>query len=115
MSLHMLNWVPLPEMDSQLETEQRRSPRIYCRVPVQLRASDGRDFTAMCIDVSANGIGVQSNLLLGVGLRLHLVVPKPNGDISLVPMLVIYRMENHYGLSALGAYKDVLDLIPMQA
>lgn len=30
-------------------------------------------------------------------------------------MLVIYRMDKHYGLSALGSFEDVLNLIPLQA
>jgi len=31
-----------------------------------------------------------------------------------VPMLVIYRMEKQYGLSALDSYEDLLDLVPLQ-
>ena len=111
----MLDCVPIPEMDTPSKPELRHATRIHCRVAVQLKTSDGRDLAATCLDVSVNGIGIETNYVLAVGQRLHLMVPKANGDISHVPMLVIYRMENRFGLSALGAYEDVLNLIPVQA
>jgi hypothetical protein len=108
-----LDCVPLPEMDAKHQN-RRRSARVYCRVPVTLRSSDGRDIQATCLDVNHNGIGIETHNQLAVGQRLQLLVPK-NGDVKAVPMLVMFRMNTHYGLSALDAYEHVLDLIPTQA
>ena len=88
---------------------------MYCRVPVTLRSSNGRDISATCLDVNFNGVGIESEYKLAVGQRLELLVRKHDGEITPVPMLVIFRMDKHYGLSALDAYEDVLDLIPTQA
>jgi hypothetical protein len=93
----------------------RHSARIHCRVPITLRTSDGRDISAVCLDVNRNGIGIESQHVFTVGQRLNLLVAKSKGDPSLVPMLVIYRMDKHYGLSALGAFEEVLNLLPAQS
>jgi len=95
-------------------SEKRRTPRVYCRVPVTLRSSDGRDISATCMDVNYNGVGIESEHKLSVGQRLELLVRKNDGKVTPVPMLVMFRMDKHYGLSALDAFEDVLDLIPLQ-
>jgi len=102
-------------MNDKLQSEKRRSQRIFCRVPVTLRSYDGREIPAMCLDVNFNGVGLETDGPLAVGQRVELLVRKRDGDITPVPMLVIFRMEKHYGLSALDAYEDVLELIPTQA
>jgi hypothetical protein len=101
-------------MDQQ-QQNRRRSHRVFCRVPVTLRSTDGRDISAICLDVNQNGVGIETHNQLAVGQRLQLLVPHKNGEISPVPMLVMFRMNTHYGLSALDAYEQVLDLIPTNA
>jgi len=105
--------VPLPAMDEK--QDKRRSPRVNCHVPVTLRSSDGRDLSATCLDINLNGIGVETHNRLAVGQRVQLLVPSKNGDVTPVPMLVIFRMDKQYGLSALGAFEHVLDLLPIEA
>jgi len=95
--------------------EKRRSQRIFCRVPVTLRAYDGREIPATCLDVNFNGVGLETEGPLAVGQRIELLVRRRDGEVTPVPMLVIFRMEKHYGLSALDAYEDILELIPTQA
>lgn len=112
---HAVDCVPLPEMNDPETTEIRRTPRVPCRVPVMLRRSDGRDVSAICTDVNASGIATESDSVLAVGERVKLLVRKHNGEVKPVPMLVMYRMEKHYGLSALDGFEDVLDLLPTQA
>ncbi|HUN87965.1 MAG TPA: PilZ domain-containing protein [Terriglobales bacterium] len=102
-------------MNDRFQSEKRRSERIFCRVPVTLRSYDGREIPATCLDVNFNGVGLETEGPLSVGQRIELLVRKRNGDVTPVPMLVIFRMEKHYGLSALDAYEDVLELIPTQA
>lgn len=113
-SSRILDCVPLPDMTDQ-SSEKRRSPRVFCRVPVTLRSSDGREISATCLDVNFNGVGLETEHALTVGQRLELLVRKNGGEVTPVPMLVIFRMDKHYGLSALDAYEDVLELIPMQS
>ena len=96
-------------------SDRRRSSRVHCHVPVTLQSSDGRDIPAVCLDVNSNGVGVETEHRLAVGQRVELLVRKKNGKIARVPMLVIFRMEKQYGLSALDSYEDVLELIPVQA
>ena len=110
-----LNCVPLPVMNDKFQPDKRRSSRIFCRVPVTLRAYDGREISATCLDVNFNGVGLETDGPLSVGQRVELLVRKRGGEVTPVPMLVIFRMERHYGLSALDAYEDVLELIPAQA
>jgi len=111
---HRLDCAPLPEMDHPRK-DKRRSPRVFCRVPVTLRSTDGRDISAVCLDVNRNGVGIETHSRLAVGQRLELLVHGKNGEVTPVPMLVMFRMDKHYGLSALGAYEHVLDLLPPQA
>ncbi len=108
-----VDYVPIPEMDNPSQ-DKRRSARIPCRVPVTLRSTDGRDIQAICLDVNQDGIGIETYNQLAVGQRLELLVPKGNGDVKTVPMLVMFRMKTHFGLSALAAHEHVLDLIPTQ-
>jgi hypothetical protein len=106
----MSDCVPLP-LDGLLGTiEQRNSERVYCQRPVQLRTSDRREFAGLCTDVNQSGIGLDSKRVLAVGQRLELMI---NAERR-VPMLVIYRMGDHYGLSALGSYEMLLELLPRQ-
>jgi len=109
----MVDCVPLPQMNDQQPSEKRQSTRIFCNVPVQLQTSDGGEFSATCLDVNHNGVGIECGRVLTVGQRVHLMVPG-RGNAT-VPMLVIYRMDKHYGLSALGGFEEVLNLIPMQS
>lgn len=102
-------------MNDRQPHEKRRSARVHCRVPVTMRTSNGRDFTATCLDVNFNGVGIETDFTLSVGQRLELFVRKNDGSTVAVPMLVIFRMDKHYGLSALDAYEDILELIPLQA
>ncbi len=97
------------------QTDKRRSPRVQCRVPVTLRSSDGRDVSATCLDINFNGIGIETHNRLAVGQRVQLMVSGRDGEVTPVPMLVIFRMDTHYGLSALGAFEHVLDLLPVEA
>ncbi|MGZ4787284.1 MAG: PilZ domain-containing protein [Terriglobales bacterium] len=99
----------------ETQQDRRRAPRVSCRVPVTLRSSDGRDIAAVCLDINQNGVGIETHNQLTVGQRLQLLVPKKDGDVTPVPMLVMFRMNTHYGLSALDAQERVLDLIPTQA
>ena len=108
-----VDYVPLPDMDSP--QDNRRTTRVHCSVPVTLRASDGRDIEATCLNINISGVGIETRNQLAVGQRLQLLVPKQGGEVKSVPMLVMYRMESHYGLSALEAHEHVLDLIPSQS
>lgn len=114
-----MNWVPdcvpLPRLNDIPAANKRRSTRIPCRVPVLLQTSDGRDIHAICVDVNAGGIAIETETILAVGQRVKLILQKKDGEVKAVPMLVIYRMEKHYGLSALDNYEDILDLLPVQA
>lgn len=112
---HAVDCVPLPDMNDPETTDSRRTPRLPCRVPVILRRSDGRDVSAICTDVNASGIATESDCVLAVGERVKLMVHKHNGEVKPVSMLVMYRMEKHYGLSALDGFEDVLELLPTQA
>lgn len=112
---HALHCVPLPDMNDPQTHDSRRTPRVPCRVPVTLRRSDGRDVPAICTDVNASGIATESESILAVGERVKLLVHKHNGEVRPVPMLVMYRMERHYGLSALDGFEDVLELLPTHA
>jgi hypothetical protein len=110
----VLDCVPLPVMKDPSEN-RRETTRVHCNVAVQLRASDGREIAATCVDVNSSGVGIESQHVLAVGQRLTLLSANQQGERTSVPMLVIYRMQNHYGLSALGAFQEVLNLIPTQA
>jgi PilZ domain len=106
----MSDCVPLPFPGSMGTIEQRRSERVYCQRSVQLRTSDQREFSGVCTDVNQSGIGIESKRVLAVGQRLELIL----AGQKRVPMLVIYRMADHYGLSALGSFEALLELLPKQ-
>jgi hypothetical protein len=95
-------------------SDLRRSPRVSCRVPVTLQASDGGYIQATCLDVNFNGVGIKTESALTIGQRLQLLARTHDGGTTAVPMLVIFGMEKHYGLSALEACEEVLDQIPLQ-
>jgi PilZ domain len=101
-------------MNEHGASDQRKSTRIFCNVPVLLQAADGSEFSATCLDVNCNGVGIECGSILKVGQRVNLLIAG-SGSSSTVPMLVLYRMDKHYGLSALGAFEDLLRLIPCQA
>ena len=113
--LHVVDCVPLPDMNHPESPDHRRTPRVPCRVPVTLHRSDGRVVSAVCTDINASGIATESDSVLTVGERVKLLVHKHDGEVRPVPMLVMYRMEKHYGLSALDGFEDVLELLPTQA
>ena len=106
----MNDCVPLPLVGSVGTTELRNSERVYCQRPVRLLTSDRREFAALCTDVNQSGIGLDSKRVLAVGQRVELML----GAEERVPLLVIYRMGDHYGLSALGSYERLLELLPTQ-
>ncbi len=110
----MSDCVPLPRWEMTGHQGKRKTERVYCQRPVQLRTSDNREFTAACTDVNLSGIGIDSEKVLSVGQRLELLLPEVEGAQKRVPMLVIYRMNNHYGLSALAAAENVVQLLPVQ-
>ena len=89
---------------------RRAAERIPCRRSVCLETSDRRELSAICTDLNSGGIGIDTDRLLRVGQRLELLL---DGQTR-VPLLVIYRMGNHYGLSALGLEERLLELLPVQ-
>lgn len=105
--------VPIPQM-TETSPEQRKTDRIPILRPVRLQTSDGMEFEALCTDVNLSGIGLDSDRLLRVGERLLLLIKSRDGVPGSVPMMVIYRMGKHYGLSALASLDDVLELLPVQ-
>lgn len=94
----------------QRMADQRRIQRIPCSRPVKLLTSDDREVEALCTDLNSSGLGVDTSYVLSVGQRVELHI----GEQSRVPLLVIYRMGNHYGLSALGGGENLLSLLPVQ-
>src|SRR3954466_4581462 len=107
--------IPLPTMSECEQQECRHSDRISVMRPVELRTSDGWEIVAQCTDVNASGIGVDSDWTLKVGQRVELRLKSREGKPLQVPMMVIYRMGTHYGLSALASREDVLELLPLNA
>ncbi len=105
--------VPLPHMTTGAAIDARRTDRIPIMREVQLRSSDGREFTAFCTDVNQGGIGIDTDHTLRVGQRLTLHVTTRSGELKSVPLLVIYRIGRHYGLSALASLEAVLELLPI--
>ena len=106
----MNDCVPLPFAGSVGTMEQRNSERVYCQRPVRLRTSDQREFSGICTDVNQGGIGIDTKWVLAVGQRVELIL----SENTRVPMLVIYRIREHYGLSALGSFEALLELLPTQ-
>jgi hypothetical protein len=104
----MSDCVPLPAMPYSGTVDSRQTERIYCERLVQLRTSDKREFAATCTDVNRSGIGVECERVLAVGQRVELLLARDQR----VPMLVMYRMGQHYGLSALGSFEAMLELLP---
>jgi len=97
-------------MENSPGHDARRTERIPVRRNVNLRTSDGWTFKALCTDVNLSGIGIDSEHVLKVGQRVQLEA----GQSKVIPMIVIYRMGMHYGLSALASLDDVLELLPIQ-
>ncbi len=102
--------VPLPQMEATVIREARKTDRIAVRRNVEFRTSDGWPFTALCTDVNLSGVGIDSDHVLKVGQRVNLQLREGKQ----IPMIVIYRMASHYGLSALASLDDVLELLPIQ-
>ena len=113
------DYVPLPVLRSgsaeNSVAECRRTERVQVMRSVAMRASDGREFSAFCTDVNLSGIGMDSEHVLKVGQRVELSVKGKNGEQHRIPLMVIYRMDRHYGLSALASQEDLLELLPEQA
>ncbi|HWR16760.1 MAG TPA: PilZ domain-containing protein [Terriglobales bacterium] len=107
--------VPLPQMESTVLKEARKTERIAVLRPVQVKTSDGWEFTAVCTDVNLSGIGIDSDRVLRVGQRVQVEVATHVGESMPVNMLVIYRMGRHYGLTALNALEQLLELLPVNA
>ena len=89
---------------------RRTSERIPCRRSVRLETSDLRELSALCTDLNSTGIGIDSERVLKVGQRLELLLDAQ----TRVPLLVIYRLDNHYGLSALSSGERLMELLPVQ-
>ena len=94
---------------------RRRLERVTVMREVNLRTSDGWQFSAMCTDVNLGGIGLETEHVLKVGQRLELELTTHNGCVQQVPLMVIYRMGTHYGLSAIASLDELLELLPEQA
>jgi PilZ domain len=106
--------VPIPQM-SNTTSDLRRTDRIPVLRQVQFRTSDQAEFAALCTDVNLGGIGIDCEHVLRVGQRLELLINTKDGRASAVPMMVIYRMGKHYGVSALASLDEVLELLPLQS
>jgi hypothetical protein len=90
--------------------DRRGTERIPCRRSIRLETSDRRELFAVCTDLNNGGIGIDSERVLRVGQRLELVLESQ----TRVALLVIYRMGDHYGLSALGPGERLMELLPVQ-
>jgi PilZ domain len=108
-------YVPISRFHSLAVAENRATERISVQREVRFRTSDKREFSAMCTDVNFGGIGIDCDRILKVGQRLELSVERPDGGEVKVPMMVIYRMGRHYGLSALANSDGLLELVPVNA
>lgn len=106
--------VPIPQL-SNVPTDSRRNDRIPVLRSVQLRTSDRIEFAAFCTDVNLSGIGIECEHMLHVGQRLELLIDAKDGHSNSVPMMVIYRMGRHYGVTALASLDEVLELLPLQS
>jgi hypothetical protein len=89
--------------------ENRKAARMPSGHSVCLRSSVGTDVHGICTDVNSGGLGVDTDVVLRVGQRMDLVLERKT-----VPMLVIYRMGNHYGLSSLAAFDEWMEFLPEQ-
>ena len=107
--------VPIPQLENSAQREARKTDRISVRREVQLRTSDKRLLTAFCTDVNLSGIGIDSDRVLKVGQRVEIELKLTNGDQARVPLMVIYRMGKHYGLSTLSSAYDLLELLPLNS
>jgi hypothetical protein len=97
------------EISPAATLDQRRRQRIPCTRPVTLVTSDDRYINALCTDLNSTGIGLDSDRILSVGQRLELLLDSQ----TRVPLLVIYRMGNHYGMSALSSGEKLMELLPV--
>lgn len=95
---------------AHIPDNRRTAERLPCRRSVRLETSDRRELSAICTDLNSGGIGIDTDRPLAVGQRLELLLDAQ----TRVPLLVIYRMGNHYGLSALGSGERLLELLPVQ-
>jgi hypothetical protein len=50
-----------------------------------------------------------------VGQRLQLQLEQNGSEQTHVPLMVIYRMGKHYGLSILASNHNLLELLPMNS
>ncbi|HET9698607.1 MAG TPA: PilZ domain-containing protein [Terriglobales bacterium] len=107
--------VPIPQLEGSARRDSRKTDRIAVRREVQLRTSDQRILTALCTDVNLSGIGIDTERVLKVGQRLEIELKLKNGDTARVPLMVIYRMGKHYGLSTLTSAYDLLELLPINS
>src|SRR4051812_44715542 len=105
--------VPIPQMTTT-SAEQRKTDRIPILRPVHLKTADGWEFTALCTDINLSGIGIDTDRMLVIGQRVQLEVKTSDGRQSSVPMMVLYRMSQHYGLAELSSLDEVLELLPIQ-
>jgi hypothetical protein len=106
--------VPIPQLGDPT-AEMRKTDRIPVRREIHLCTSDHREFAAVCTDVNLSGIGIDSDRVLKVGQRLQLELTVKGGSEVQVPLMVIYRMGKHYGLSTLGSNYDLLELLPINS
>jgi hypothetical protein len=99
--------MPIPLMPSAVDL--RRSERMYCQASLCLRTSDGLEFPGTCTDVTRTGVGIDCKRVLAVGQRVELLVSGKKA----VAMMVMYRIADHYGLSAIGACDALLEIFPL--
>ena len=98
-----------------VQTESRATRRVPVMRQVKVRASDGWEFVGLCTDVNLSGVGLETDHILKVGQRLEVEVHCRSGELIRIPMMVIYRMDRHYGLTTLSSPETVLELLPEQA
>ena len=109
------DYVPIPQLNSPVVAENRATERLPVHREVRFQTSDKREFNAVCTDVNMSGIGIDRDRILKVGQRLELTIEAAAGRELKLPLMVIYRMGRHYGLSALGNSDELLGLIPLNA
>lgn len=107
--------MPIPQLNSSAAAENRATERLPVEREVRFCTSDKREFSALCTDLNMGGIGIDSDRVLKVGQRVELTLVARDGREVKVPMMVIYRMGRHYGLSALGKLDELLALVPVNA
>lgn len=107
------DWAQKDDVDVRTAgvSERRHLDRITVMRPVTLRSSNRSEFTGVCTDVNLGGIGLETDYVLKVGQRVELELTSADARKQCVPMMVIYRMGKHYGLSAIAPLDELVQLL----